>query len=171
MSARISLLLVLSALLLALFLFWLLTRSPDVAPIPLLSPTPNLAPTSQTTRTPPNPDSATATKTGYRLAGTVVGDALYAVIELPDGTNELYRPGQMVPGLGRLVDLGANRATFEGGDGRIELQLVPASTPTVTPSPEEKPMPAKTTQPAEPEESDRTPPGESPSSELDQSAS
>jgi hypothetical protein len=156
---------------LALFLFWMLTRTTDVATVPSHSPTADLAPTSPTTRTTPTPESASVTKTGYRLAGTVVGDALYAVIEQPDGTNELYRPGQMVPGLGRLIDLWADRATFEGSDGRIELQLVPASTPTVAPSPEEKPLPANTTQPAESAESDPTPPGELPSGETDQSAS
>jgi hypothetical protein len=96
---------------------------------------------------------------------------MYAVIERPDGTNDLYRPGQTVPGLGRLVDLAADRATFEGSDGRIELQLVPASTPTITPSPADEPTPAPTTQPAEPSGPDLTAPATSPSSETDRSAS
>jgi hypothetical protein len=67
---------------------------------------------------------------GARLAGTVVGDARYAVIELPDGTNDLFRPGQEVPGLGRLVEVENNRATFDGPSGRIEMKLVPAATTT-----------------------------------------
>jgi hypothetical protein len=170
MNTRISLLLILAALVLALFLFWRLTGRKDVGPTPPPSTPPGLEATSQAApRTPPG--SPVATKTGYRLAGTVVGDATYAVIEQPDGTNDLYRPGQVVPGLGRLVDLGADRATFEGSDGRFELQLVPASTPTVTSSPVEEPTASSTTRPAERSVSDLTPPATSPSSESDQSAS
>ena len=69
----------------------------------------------------------------HRLAGTVIGDASYAVIEHPDGTNELYRPGQEVPGLGRLVRVEADRATFAGQQGSFDLKLAPA--PILTPVP------------------------------------
>jgi hypothetical protein len=171
MNTRISLLLILAALTLALFLFWILTRDVGVEPVPPPSPPPSFEASPHPPQGTPPPGSPVATKSGYRLAGTVVGDALYAVIEQPDGSNDLYRPGQTVPGLGRLVDLAADRATFEGSDGRIELQLVPASTPTVTPSPEEKATSAPTTQPVEPSALDRPPPAASLSSETDQSAS
>lgn len=73
----------------------------------------------------------------HRLAGTVVGDVSYVVIEGPDGASELYRPGETVPGLGRVVDIGPDRVTLQGDHGRIELQLAAAPTPTAgSPSPE-----------------------------------
>jgi hypothetical protein len=171
MNTRTTLLLILAALALAFFLFWMRTGGRGVEPTPGSAPSPGL-------EEPPPPSQGTGpvrsparTKSGYRLAGTVVGDASYAVVEQPDGTNDLYRPGQTVPGLGRLIELEANRATFEGSDGRYELELVPASTPTVTPLPAEEPTPAATTQPEEPSDLDRTPPATSPSSETDRSAS
>ncbi len=87
---------------------------------------------------PPSP-SATVTETPsptmtvavrHRLAGTVVGDMEFAVVDDPSGSSELYRPGQTVPGLGRLVAVEAERAVFEGESGRIELRLLPPPTPT-----------------------------------------
>lgn len=167
MIARVSLLLILAALALALFLFWMLTGKTNEAP----APTPSPPPQATSVTVPPAAARSTASRSGYRLAGTVVGDAMYAVIEQPDGTNDLYRMGQEVPGLGRLVDLGADRATFEASDGRIELQLAPASTPTVTPSPAEQPTALETTLPTEPSDRDLTPPAASPSGETDQSVS
>lgn len=170
MNTRISLLPILAALALILLLFWILMRDTGVQPTSP-APTPTLEATGPPEQSTPPPQSPAATKSGYRLAGTVVGDALYAVIERPDGTNDLYRPGENVPGLGRLVDVGADRATFEGSEGRIELHLVPASTPTVTPSPVEQPTPGEATETTEPPDLDLTPPATSPSGETDQSAS
>lgn len=90
-----------------------------------------LAPTARDSATTPTaiPTNAAAPP-GHRLAGTVVGDVRYAVVELPDGTNDLYRPGQEVPGLGRLVEVASNHAIFEGDNGRVDLRLVPAATTT-----------------------------------------
>lgn len=166
---RISLLPILAALALILLLFWTLMRDTGVEPPPPTPPVRGATTPPEEPTTPPR--SPAATKPGYRLAGTVVGDVRYAVIEQPDGTNDLYRPGESVPGLGRLVDLGADRATFEGSDGRIELQLAPASTPTVTPSPAEEPTSEEATETTEPSGLDLTPPATSPSGETDQSAS
>jgi hypothetical protein len=69
---------------------------------------------------------------GYRLAGTVVGDMTYAIIEDPRGANQLYRPGQTVPGLGQITAIGSDSITLAGNDGSYELQLAPA--PTLTPT-------------------------------------
>lgn len=74
----------------------------------------------------------------HRLAGTVVGDARYAVIEDAEGGNELYRPGQIVPELGLLVEVGPHGAVFESDGKRFELQLTSAPTPTPKPTPVEE---------------------------------
>ena len=93
------------------------------------------------TLTAPQPAAPTATAgvtglpaaaRGYRLAGTVVGDMTYAIIEDPRGANQLYRPGQSVPGLGQITAIGADSITLAGSDGSYELQLAPA--PTLTPT-------------------------------------
>lgn len=171
MRTRAPLLLILAALVVALLLFWVLTGDTNEGPTTPSTPASSLQATAASAEPEPPPRSPAKTKSGYRLAGTVVGDALYAVIEQPDGTNDLYRPGQTVPGLGRLIDLEADRATFDGDEGRIELQLVPAPTPTDTPSPAEDRTLAPTTPPAEPSALDLTPPATSPSSATDLSAS
>ena len=69
----------------------------------------------------------------HRLAGTVVGDVLYAVIENPDGTSKLYALGDTVAGLGRVVSVSSDRATVEGPTGQVELRLAPAPTVSTTP--------------------------------------
>jgi hypothetical protein len=68
----------------------------------------------------------------YRLAGTVVGDMRFAIVEAPDGTNDLYSIDEEVPGLGRLVAVGPKSATFEGTEGRFEMKLLAAPTATST---------------------------------------
>jgi len=102
----------------------------------------------------------------HRLAGTVVGDVRYAVIEDPNGGNELYRPGQTVPNLGLLVEVDARAAVFESDGRRFELELKPAATPTPGPTPE----PTEEDEITEPSpDSDRTP--ESDSSDSESSSS
>ncbi len=105
------------------------------APTPPLESTATARPAVAATTLAPAPTAPIPAH--YRLAGTVVGDASYAVIEHPDGTNELYRPGQEVPGLGRLVRVEADRATFAGERGPIDLKLAPA--PISTPGPPSPP--------------------------------
>jgi len=92
---------------------------------------PSRAATLLPVATPTPTAGVAAAPPGHRLAGTVVGDVRYAVVEFPDGTNDLYRPGQDVPGLGRLVEVESNHAIFEGDNGRLDLRLVAA--PTTTP--------------------------------------
>lgn len=65
-----------------------------------------------------------------RLAGIVLGALQYIIIEQPDGANGLYRPGEEVPGLGRLVSIETSSATFEGGNGTVRLAIAPAATVT-----------------------------------------
>lgn len=111
---------------------WLLHRAPHdaAAPTPL--------PTAATTAEPPPPTATAgiaappAAAHGYRLAGTVVGDLTYAIIEDPHGANRLYRPGQTVPGLGQITAIDADRVTLVGSDSTFALQL--ASAPTSTPT-------------------------------------
>lgn len=88
------------------------------APSPVPSPTGTMAPAPAVV--------------GYRLAGTVVGDLAYAIIESPDGTNQLYRPGQMVPGLGEVQSVEADRIVVAGGEGLLTLSLAAAPTGTAT---------------------------------------
>jgi len=88
---------------------------------------------------PPRPTATPAVGTvpvsarGFRLAGTVVGDLSYAIIEDPTGANQLYRPGQTVPGLGEITAIDADRITLSGSGGSFTLLLGPA--PTTTPTP------------------------------------
>lgn len=148
--------------------FWLLGRGPARGPVP---PPPTSPPTRAATSTPsPELVRQTPFSRGHRLAGTVVGDVRYAVIEAPDGRSDLYGIGETVPGLGRLVDVEADRATFEGDEGRIEIRLAPAPTPTSTPR-----RPAPTTDatlPPTPDRASGRKPSSKPSSaDLDRSAS
>jgi hypothetical protein len=109
---------------------------------------------------------------GHRLAGTVVGDEQYVIIEDPDGANELYRPGESVPGLGKLVEIGPDRAAFDSDAGRILLRLLPGSTPTSSPRATPTSALADTSEPTPaPPPPDRSAPAPSPSAEPDRSAS
>lgn len=111
---------------------WLLRRAHRPAEPPATVETASTAtPTTQT------PTAAVAAAPppaaiGYRLAGTVVGDMSYAIIEDPRGGNQLYRPGQTIPGLGKLLAVEADGATMAGGTGTFVLRLEPA--PTATPA-------------------------------------
>ena len=69
---------------------------------------------------------------GFRLAGTVVGDLSYAIIVDPQGNNQLYRPGQIVPGLGEVRTVEADRITLAGNGGPFVLRLAPGPTETPT---------------------------------------
>lgn len=109
---------------------WMIARhggTPAPEPIPTATATPVEA---VPTDVPTSPPSAVTPDPEYRLAGTVVGDRLYAIIESPDGSNELYGIGSEVPGLGTLVAVGKSHATFEKEEGRYDLPLLPVATPT-----------------------------------------
>ncbi len=128
----IRLLPALAVLLLAIAATWFLARrSADPAPP---TPAPAAAALATVTSPPVTPAvAATTPSPGHRLAGTVVGDVQFAVIEAPDGSNELYGIDDQVPGLGKLVAIGARSATFEGNDGRFDMPLIAAPTPTARP--------------------------------------
>lgn len=99
---------------------------------------PTAAPTATALLTPtPAVPLPTPSPPHHRLAGTVVGDVRYAVIEDPSGRNDLYRPGQTIPDLGVLVEVGPRSAVIEHEGTRFELQLAAAPTPTLAPTPEE----------------------------------
>jgi hypothetical protein len=136
------------------------------------SPAPATASVSAT-RTPTEPRAPKRTATvRHRLAGTVIGDVRYAVIEDPEGQSDLYRPGETVPGLGRLLEVEADRATFEGEEVRFEIRLAPAPTAPPTPSPLATSGPFGSPSPAtSPREPAGTPRGSPPSTVPGRSAS
>jgi hypothetical protein len=154
--------------LLAVFALGLYLRRSGEPPTPPVVNTPTAAPKPTETTLP----DVTA-HVDHRLAGTVVGDEQYVIIEHPDGRNELYRPGQTVPGLGKVGEIGADNAVFEADGRRITLRLLPAPTPTVgiptsaAPEVEATPNP-KRVEPPRPGRSDSE---SSPSTDSDQSAS
>lgn len=107
---------------------WMLRGSRESPPPP--SP-PTVTPAPSPTIGPTNtPNAAAAAARGYRLAGTVVGDLSYAIVEGPNGVNQLYRPGQTIPNVGEVISIEADRITLAGD---IVLQLAPG--PTTTPAP------------------------------------
>lgn len=121
----------------------------------------------------PRKEGTTATSTpvtvAQRLAGVALGNTRYAVVEQPDGTTALYRAGDDVPGLGTIVDVTENSATFEGPDGRIRLNVKPPPSPTFappspTPPPEvEQTRAATTRSPSSPGRSEpESPPSSAP---------
>ena len=116
-----------------------------------------LPPTPAATVTPPAATAPPAAS-GYRLAGTVVGDLAYAIIVDPHGANQLYRIGQTVPGLGALTAIEADRVTMSGSEGSFVLQLAPA--PPSTPTPVRPALPraesASAPTPARPPQPDRS---------------
>lgn len=83
---------------------------------------------------------------GFRLAGVAVGTLeSFAVVEAPHGAHALYRVGNDVPGLGRIVRINAECVIVQGASGQFELWLAPASTPT---SPRTTPRRLVTTRPS-----------------------
>jgi Type II secretion system protein C len=111
---------------------WLLQRAhrpseppPPGTPTATPSPLPPAAPSA-------TPGAAALLAQRYRLAGTVVGDLSYAIIEDPNGVNQLYRPGQIIPGLGEVSAIEADRITLVDGGTTLILQLAPAPTTTST---------------------------------------
>ncbi len=131
MDVRLSVALL--AILLASLAFWLVRRGDDAMP-PAGAPA-----TATSTAVPPTKALQTPTPNLFRLAGTVVGDVRYAIIEAPDGTNELYHLDETVPDLGKLVEIHARSAVFVSPGGRFVLPLVaaPSATPAAsTPTPE-----------------------------------
>ena len=68
---------------------------------------------------------------GYRLAGVAVGEPeSFAVVESPAGTHGLYRLGEEVPGLGRVLRIEPERIVVQNDAGQFELWLTPAPTMT-----------------------------------------
>ena len=116
------------ALALALLATWLWTQQTNDHRTAVVSNT--AAPTTHYTSLPTQPPAPTVDPR-YRLAGTVVGDVRYAVIETPDGRNDLYRLNATVPGLGKLEEIHGNHAVFVSPRGRIELPV--SAAPTATP--------------------------------------
>ncbi|MGE3497600.1 MAG: hypothetical protein AB7N53_06860 [Candidatus Binatia bacterium] len=100
------------------------------APPPVPTPEPTATATITATPEPLPPASALR----FRLAGTVVGDVTYAIIENIDGGNELVRPGQVVPGLGQILAVGERHITVEADGQQFELRLAAAPTPTQAPA-------------------------------------
>ena len=127
----IRLLPALVVLVLAIAATWYLAQRAPEPPTPL--PTPAATATAGASATAVSPVAAVSPSPSHRLAGTVVGDRLYAIIEAPDGSNELYAIDTEVPGIGKLIAVGPDSATFEGSDGRFEMGLVAA--PVATPRP------------------------------------
>lgn len=123
---RFIVLLLALCLALVFALGWYLRRPAPPPPAPESTPSPTASPSATVA-------AEAQRKIEHRLAGTVVGDEQYVVVEHPDGRNELYRPGQSVPGLGRVVQIGPDDAVFEGDAGRLTLRLLPAPTPTASP--------------------------------------
>jgi len=114
-------------LVLAIAVTWFLARR-SVAPVPQApAPTVPAAPTPVPADT---PTAAGPADPAYRLAGTVVGDRRYAIIEAPDGRNDLYGIDAEVPDIGRLIAVGPNWATFESDGERFDMRVLPGPTPT-----------------------------------------
>ena len=121
-------------LLLALTLtsaYWLWGRLQDLAPAPPTVP----APTETARRTATPVPTTVKVPPGYRLAGVAVGEPeSFAVVEASSGTSALYRVGEDVPGLGRLMRIEAERIVIQNEAGQFELWLTPAATATPRPS-------------------------------------
>jgi len=113
--------------LLLILVGWLLLRSPSAPQPPAVEPS---AVPATATRAPALPAAAESPSPGYRLAGTVVGDVQYAIIEAPDGSNRLYHVDDEIPGLGTLLEIRGLSAKFRGADGEFELPLLAAPSPT-----------------------------------------
>ncbi len=113
--------------LLLILVGWLLLRSPSAPQPPAVEPS---AVSATPTKAAALPAAAASPSPGYRLAGTVVGDVQYAIIEAPDGSNRLYHVDDDIPGLGTLLEIHGLSAKFRGTDGEFELPLLAAPSPT-----------------------------------------
>jgi hypothetical protein len=138
----IALILAVSLAVVLLLGVWLLRRAhrevePQPAPIAAATAVPPAMPTAT-----PGEGIVPAAARGYRLAGTVVGDLSYAILEDPGGNNQLYRPGQTIPGVGRLTGIEADRIILAGSDGTFVLPLASAPTATWTAPPSGTPRAA-----------------------------
>lgn len=142
MTARV--LAAVMALVAAALLAWILTHpSSQTSAPPAAASSPTVAATATAA-------AAATVVPGYRLAGTALGlRGRYAVFEAPDGTTEMYRVGEEVPGLGTLQRVGDVDAVLLTSSGEMRFQVRPAptkvaeNTPTVrrakTPSPQSDP--------------------------------
>ena len=105
--------------------------------------TATLAETATPTAGPPPP--------GYRLAGVAVGEPeSFVVIESPNGSANLYRLHDDVPGLGELVRIEAERVVVRGAATQFDLWLTPAATATAAPAGTPKPRSPTRTPPLRP---------------------
>jgi hypothetical protein len=120
----------LAVLLVAIVVTWNIARRTAPRPAPPEGSSATHTATTPTREPAGSPVQTPTTVSTYRLAGTVVGDLRFAIVEAPDGTNDLYSIDEDVPGLGRLVAVSSNSATFEGRQGRFEMKLLAAPTPT-----------------------------------------
>ena len=153
-------------LLLALLLvsgYWLWGRLKDLEPAPQNPPAPSATPAQTVT---PQPTVLKA-PVGYRLAGVAVGEPeSFAVVEAPSGAHALYRTGEDVPGLGRLLRIEAERVVVQNESGQFDLWLTPA--PTATPgrnlSPVGTAAPSRITSPTPGTQSGRSVVGTTPGS-------
>ena len=123
------------------WLLWHAHHAPP--PPPPATPTPTVTDTVAPTATPTGALPKAAA--GYRLAGTVVGDVAYAVIESPGGRSELFRTGQVIKGLGQLTAIAEDRVLIAGPGGAFALTV--AAAPTATASPVVTPPTAAPTPP------------------------
>lgn len=92
------------------------------------------APTATPRHSAPGTPTPTTAAVAQRLAGVAIGTTRYAVVEQPDGSTALYRSGDEVPGLGKIVEISEGSATFEGADGRVSLRVKPPPTATFRPT-------------------------------------
>jgi hypothetical protein len=138
MQPRAVLLILLLLILVAFSGLWLWGRMIEggapsrVATVTMPPPTPTLAETATPTAAAPPP--------GYRLAGVAMGEPeSFAVIEAPNGSANLYRLHDDVPGLGELVRIEAERVAVRGAAAEFDLWLTPAATATAAPAGTPKP--------------------------------
>ncbi|MDA8168511.1 MAG: PDZ domain-containing protein [Nitrospiraceae bacterium] len=66
--------------------------------------------------------SKTAAPSSVNLIGTVTGALGYAVV-IRDSKEELYRKGQMIPGVGYLNSVGKDYVSIKGTGGNVKLPL------------------------------------------------
>ena len=130
MSQRLALALMFAVLAVVLVSgYWLWGRLRDLEPATPLVPTP--LQTVMPTVTPLPTVVVAKLPPGYRLAGVAVGEPeSFAVVEAPSGSHGLYRLGEDVPGLGRVLRIEAEHIVVQTDAGQFDLWLTPA--PTVT---------------------------------------